>query len=278
MSDLPQYVIDLLRKIAKSEGFNDELSIDTKPGCSVGDGFLGIIASVTISGRRRCGSDGTVTDDRLHVVCKLAPTNVARRQGFDSITLFKREAFMYGHILPALANFEREKGLADNERFTAYPKCYEIVADEEKDQFVIVMEDLKVSGHTMWTRSQPIPVNYANAVLEQLARLHAISFAMRDQRPEICAEFKQITDVVCGFIRSSAMKDVIVKSYARCLAAVEDPKHIEIINDIAANNGMYYDELVTEDYFEPYGVVTHGDCWINNVLIRANGVRVRNRD
>lgn len=273
MSELPKYVIDLLQKIAKSEGFVDGLTIEAKPGCSAGDGFLGIIASVTISGRRCCDNTGSdKDDDRLYLVCKLAPENAARREAFDSIKLFKREAFMYGHILPILANFEREKGLTDMERFTSYPKCYEIIENDETDQFVIVMEDLKASGHTMWTRSKPIPINYANTLMEQLARLHAISFAIKDQRPAIYAKFKEITDLVCDFTRTSTMQEIITKSYARCLAAVEHPKHIEIMKDMAANSQMYYDEIVKEDFYEPYGVVSHGDCWINNLMIRSNGV------
>lgn len=260
MFDLPDYVHDLLHKIAKAEYFTGDYHINVKPGCDEGDGFLGVIASVNITGTR------APNNDALHLVCKLAPTSAARREGFGSIALFKREAYMYQTVLPQLAAFEREKGLTEANRFTAYPKCYEIIADEEKDQFVLIMEDMRAKGYTMWDRSQPIPVNYVNSVLQQLARMHAISFALKDQRPKIYAGFKAVTDIVVDFMKTSTMKVVIEASYVRCLNAAEEEKHIEIIKDISANNNEYYAECVTDEFVGPYAVITHGDCWINNLL------------
>lgn len=265
MCELPDYVRVLLDDVAKSEGFTEGYEISVKPGCSQGDGFLGILISVTISGLRYGENSGD-----LHLVCKSAPQNAARREGFESIVLCKREALMYEKILPALANFERDKGLVNSDRFTAYPKCYVSISDETKDQFVIIMEDVRPKGYSMWVRSDPLPIKYTCNLFDQLAKMHAISFALKQQRPRIYNEFREINDVVTGFIATATMADIINASLGRCLAAVEDPKHIEIVTDMIKNRCAYYDECISAENVEPFGAVTHGDCWINNILFRFN--------
>lgn len=262
MCDLPEYVPELLSKIANAEGFANDYMVKVKPGCNQGDGFLGDLRSITITGSHVTNAEPA----ELHLVCKLAPANAARRQGFDSITLFKREALMYDTILPLLREIELEKGLADGERYTAYPKCYEIVADEAKDHFAIIMEDVRARGYTMWDRSQPIPMEYVKRLLLQLARMHAISFALKDQRPDVYEKFKAVNDVVVDFITTDTMATVIEASYARCLAAVTSDKHVQMVNDVAANSESYYKECVSEEFVGEQQAITHGDCWINNLL------------
>lgn len=268
MAEIPEYVRELLHSIAKTEGFYNDHTLNVKPGCNQGDGFLSVVTSVTISGQRV--KNNIRTNDQLYLVCKSAPENETMREGFDSIVQFKREACMYGKILPILADFEREKGLTESERFTSYPKCYAIVADDQNDQMVIVMEDVRTKGYAMWKRSEPIPPKYAYDLLEEIAKLHACSFALKDQRPNVYNSFRELIDVVLDFTSTKTMREIIRASYERCLAAVEDPKHIEIVNDIIKNSEKYYEDCVALENVEPFAVVSHGDFWINNILFRNN--------
>lgn len=268
MCDLPDYVLGLLNKIATEANFENDYKVDVKPGCKQGDGFLGILASVTLIGKRITPGTGALEPAQLSLVCKMAPTKTARRHGFDSITLFKREAHMYGHVLPQLRAFEREKGLSVAEQFTAYPKCYAILTDDANDQYVIIMEDVRASGYAMWNRSEPLPMDYVLRLLDQLARMHAISFALQDQRPDIYESFKQVTDVVTDFVKSQTMQAVIKASFARCRQAVDNQRHIEMVDDICANNERYFVESLSQEYAGAYVGIAHGDCWINNLLFR----------
>lgn len=118
----------------------------------------------------------------------------------------------------------------------------------------------------MWDRVRPIPVGHLKALLQQLARMHAISFALKDQRPNVYASFRTVTDVVVDFLDTEAMNTAVSASYARCLNAVESERHIDMIKDITSNYKEYNAECMTDAFVGPYAAITHGDCWINNVL------------
>jgi hypothetical protein len=49
---------------------------------------------------------------------------------------------------------------------------------------VLVLEDMRDQGYKMLDRRTSMDVTHCQLVLEQLAKLHAFSFAMRDQKPE----------------------------------------------------------------------------------------------
>lgn len=79
MSELPDYVMELVQKIAASEGFTD-YKTDIRPGSNHGDNFMGIMISVILTGSRN--KDGSTSDERLNLLCKLALSNAVRRQEF----------------------------------------------------------------------------------------------------------------------------------------------------------------------------------------------------
>lgn len=182
-----------MSKIAKSECFTD-YKTDVQPGSSHGE-------SVVISGTR--DSNGTKCVYKLHLLCKLAPSNAAHRKEFLAELLFAREALMYNNIFPMFAKLQEEKGLSKEECFTAYPKCYEAIADPENSQFVIIIEDLRSKGYTMWPKHKPVLVNHAHAVMKQLGRLHGITFALKDQRPDVYEELKQVEDLIHAFLETN---------------------------------------------------------------------------
>lgn len=49
---------------------------------------------------------------------------------------------------------------------------------------VLILEDMREQGYVMLDRRNSLDVTHCQLVLEHLAKLHAISFAMRDQKPE----------------------------------------------------------------------------------------------
>lgn len=260
--DIPEYVNVLLSEIAKSERFAKH-SIEVGPGCEHGDGFLSTILSVTISGDRIDGRD------KLQLVCKLAPSSPARRKEFESLLLFKREVLLYGKVLPLLADFEREKELPESELFTSYPKCFAAIANDETDQFVVILDDVRPKGFSMWPKHKIIPVDYAYRLMEQLGKLHGISLALKDQRPEVYDELKNIEDVISTFIKTDTMVELCDKAYQRALGVVEEPQHIEVVKELRATNQASFEECLIPPADEPFCVISHGDCWINNMLFRC---------
>lgn len=268
MTELPQYVNDLVNKIALAQGLT-EISVEVKPGSNKGDNIMSDLCSAVVTGTR----DG-IAGTQLHLLCKLAPLTAARRKEFGSVMLFERESLMYNKIFPMFAEFQREKGLSLNESFAAYPKCYEAICDEDKEQFVIIMEDLRPQGFSMWPKSQGTPVKHARLVMEQLGKLHAVSFALKDQRPELYAQLRQLIDIPTQFFKNESMSVVMRAANDRIIEALDSEEHIRIVQDMSEHIKQYYEDVLIDGVWEPFGVVGHGDCWSNNLIYRyKNGVR-----
>lgn len=265
MSELPDYVLALIADIAKSQGFTEYKTV-CSAGSNHGDNYLGVLTAVTLSGIRNNNSNEG--EDKLHLLCKLAPSNASRRQKFHSPDVFRREALMYNKILPLFAEFQREKGLTENEGFIAYPKCYVAIADEKTDQLVVIMEDLRPKGFAMFPKQQTVPADHSYRVIEQLAKFHAVSFALKQQRPEVYEDLKQCNDIMLEFFNSGSTAQTIRMSIEKDITLLDDKRQIEIMEELKENLEDIFHSCHADGACEPFGVIGHGDCHNNNILYR----------
>lgn len=271
MEELPEYVVALLENIAKENGF-ENYSIELSAGSKEGDGCSGVLVSVVISGAHQ--QNNTTRTDILHLLCKLAPDDPELRTAFMSDAMFGREVLAYVKMLPLFAEFQREKGLTDDECFNSYPKCYAAVCDIENGQFVIIMEDMRPRQYVMWSKKLPFAAQHSFAVVEQLARFHAVSFALNDQRPEALEPFKHIDDVVIQLFERKPSLNVLHKCYDRALGVFTDKTHIAVIEELKSRTLETLKECLVGDAFAPHRVICHGDTWINNILFQYNEEQV----
>lgn len=269
MNDLPDYIRDLLNNIAESEGFKN-YEIQLKSGSNHGDNFMGVMVSATIIGTQIVNGRALSSPKKLHLLCKLAPSNAARRIETQSENIFPREAFAYNTILPLFVEFQREKGLTRDEQFAAFPKCYTAIADNENNQHIIIMEDERPNGFVMWPKCMPFTVQHSYMVVNRLAKLHAISFALKDQRPNEYAKLRELNDYMSNFFDSANWSKVIIASYRRAVKALDRDDHKKILKNVEANMTELFDDCLKGDVCEPFGVVSHGDCWSNNLLFKNN--------
>lgn len=263
MSTIPEYVNNLLRRIAASEGF-DNYTTKVEPGSNHGDNFMGVVSRVTLSGNRRV--DGNYEDGELKLLCKFGSEVAERRKEFNTDGLFMREIFAYEKLLPAFKKFQKSKGLSDAESFVSYPKYYAGVADAEQGHFVIIMEDLKEQKFDMWPKKEPVPLDHSRLVMEQLGRFHGISVAMKEQQPSVFEEFSKLDDLFGGICRSGM--PMFQSSYDRAMAVVTDDEHRSILQHLKANMVDIMTDLVDVEKTEPFGVIGHGDCWTNNQMFQ----------
>jgi len=59
--------------------------------------------------------------------------------------------------------------------------------------------------------------------------------------------------------------------YAACDRATKgltDPKHRQIVAEMRRDPLQCFERCLNEDVCEPFGVIAHSDCWINNILFR----------
>lgn len=259
MYTLPPFVCKLIEKIAYDEGMSEGYRIETEPGSKPNDGIIADLIRVTVS--------DVATSNKLQLICKLMPENIARISEFHTDKLFAREILMYTKILPRFLAFQREKSLSDAECFLSYPKCYAAVADQTKQEYVLILEDLRPKGFSMWNCQVAPPVDHAERVVEELAKLHAISFALKDQQPDVYEKLKGITDLLHILYRDG-LKTMQNEAYDRSIAVLANPAHAAKLIELKEISEWQMNAYMNEGLCEPFGVIGHGDCWTNNNMFR----------
>ncbi|XP_055591619.1 uncharacterized protein LOC129743584 [Uranotaenia lowii] len=264
-SSFPKYIQDRLKKVALEQGFTPEvyrLEVDT--GDNKGDGFIGDIFKATIR------EDGKAD---LVLIGKTLPNNEARRQ--YSIDLFHREVEAYNRILPTLNKFQLDKGLqqGSSKGFWSYPKTYYAHCNPTKMEGVVIMEDLREKSFRMCNKLEPVGYQQTKLLMIELGKLHAVSFALKAEAPELFEPFKQYSDPFLNLVAYDPTQSIAKMMNGTCEMLVKmlestDKATTEKLNGIRGKIHELYQEDVKIDEAEPYAVLAHGDCWINNMLYR----------
>lgn len=251
------YIRKSLEIVASAEGFrNYDFVIDH--GSSVGDGFVGVIYKVQIKEND--------SDKALTVLTKVLPESKARREQPGTLPMFEREVFVYNVLLPELVAFQKEKKITRTHGYFNFPKVYYADYDEELKDGIIIMEDLRDTGHRMWDKFKPIDLEHAKLLMMALGRLHALSFAMKIKKPEQFEKFRELKDIYGSLMNDEGTKTFLDASLQQALSTLDT-------NDVKSRNkfeGMMssINSIMQNDLYsgEPYSVFNHGDCWVNNML------------
>lgn len=264
-----ELITNCLHRIAKREGFTD-YKIEATAGSKHGDNFLGVMSAITLSGTRRQNS--LSKSEVLHLICKAPPLNQIRKKNWKSKLVFDREIYVYTKLLPAFVRFQAEKGLSEADSFRAFPKVYECEVDEESEMYILIMEDLRVKNFEMWPKEKMISLDHELLVLRELAKFHALSFAMKDQRPAEFDEFKQqLKDVSYEIVIGGSLKSFIHQSVERLENALERPEHKQLVQNFQKRYLQVMEEFLVGPSSTEFAVIRHGDCWNNNFLFQYAG-------
>lgn len=262
---LSESLTKLLHQVAKNEGFSD-YEIKTKTGSNHGDNFVGVMTAVTLSGKR--GLNGHGTRQELHLICKTPPVDEARQKLLKSDLVFDREISTYTKLLPAFVRFQQqEHGLSEADAFLSFPKVY--ASEAKHGSYILIMEDMKFKRYEMWPRDKVIALEHELKVMKELAKFHAISFALKDQRPQQFDEFKRMNkDVFVDVTVRGLFGSYMEKSVERAADALENPKHKEYMLNLRNNYASKVTHYLSEEVSKEFGVIGHGDCWNNNFLFQ----------
>lgn len=263
---LPEYIVKLIDDVAKNEHFI-EYSTEFNNASKRGENFTGELAFFKINGMRNI--DGNPAFDSKHLVLKMAPSNRNRREVFQAITGFKCEVAMYTKVLPAFMAFQEEKNLKAEDKFISFPKVYATIFDEENDQFGIIMEDLRVKNYKMYPRLQCTTYEHAKLVMTNLAKYHAISFALKDQKLSLYQEIVQ-NDTLSSRYMKDDLGYEIINVLDRSIENLESEKHKDLVKDLKSTYLEWVKKFSNEEFVGESGVLLHGDCWSNNVLFQYN--------
>lgn len=169
--------------------------------------------------------------------------------------------------MPALRKFEQSKGIEDG--FTEYPKCYRTIDDDINE--CLFIEDLCPNGFSIIDRRiEEVTADHVFLVLNALSKMHAISFAMRDQQPD---KFHELVSNLSEFwiLREN---DQIRGHLSRQCESVYESLSAKGDEEYLAKAKKFYEKDVLNvaadcvDYEGPATVISHGDSWQNNIMFK----------
>lgn len=173
--------------------------------------------------------------------------------------------------MPSLKDFQQSKGIIVEEvGFNEYPKCYRSISEEPSE--CLLLEDLSVRGFNIVDRYEnDVTADHVYLVLNALAKLHAISFALNDQQAQ---KFTELASKLSeNFIRTD---DVLNREFFKkqsllileVISGDEDAHLSKVINKLFEREAV---DIAADCLDISFGaVITHGDAHQNNILFKCD--------
>ncbi|OXA44587.1 hypothetical protein Fcan01_20971 [Folsomia candida] len=176
---------------------------------------------------------------------KIMPNNELRVKELNKIDVFTKEVNMYAEVLPAMVRFQKEKKIQDGEILSDWPSCL------TSDGGAVLL------------------------VLSTLAKFHAISFAQfGGDGAKILSTYPFLEEKMFPdpTKEENSLKDYS-QSVLRCeVKLLRDTGHLKEAETLAL--------FCHDNTIDPYllseisriasdttnGVISHGDCWTNNIM------------
>lgn len=131
------------------------------------------------------------------------------------------------------------------------------------------MEDLRSMGYKMWDKTKVSPPENVTLLVEQLGRMHALSFVLRDQQPFDLDEFeKRLAEIFLPIIAKPGFNEVYSNCFKRMADLMRDTKYSELCRGIEKHWMKLYETAFDKERVGRFAVITHGDCWSNNMMFR----------
>lgn len=112
------------------------------------------------------------------------------------------------------------------------------------------------------------------SVMQILGKFHACSLAMKHQKPEAFAEMITNMDEVIFEKNNINWRNTFNSLSKAVINAVRTSQNESLTNKLLKfYERDSYDiilKCIDGDRAEPYSVITHGDCWMNNILFKYN--------
>lgn len=152
--------------------------------------------------------------------------------------------------------------------FIEYPKCYRTIDIENSE--CLLLEDLCNGG---FGRINEVTSDHVRLVMQNLAKFHAISFALKSQQPET---FNKLTENLSEVFISRAnntLRFYLNNQSALVFEAVAgEPDLFAKINEFYEREAVdWAADCIDNDFTGPASVISYGDAWQNNIMFKYNG-------
>lgn len=256
-------ILESLEKLLEEKLKIKNYSIEATPGTILGDNYLGVIAKVVVNGVKENGEKCA-----LNWIVKSAPVAPAFRQLAHVEIAYGREVFIYEKVFPELIKFQQEKNL--HNPYTSFTPVHFTCMEEYNE--CLVMENMKEKGYKMKDRKVPLDIEHVLLVMKQYGRYHALSFALKDQKPQIFKEYADnCKDLFFTTMDREKFKPHFESYFDRAISALDPIKEEAALQKVQKLKEQAFDvldEVLHPDSAKEYSVIGHGDCWLNNMLFK----------
>ncbi|VEN62677.1 unnamed protein product [Callosobruchus maculatus] len=223
-----------------------------------GDSFIGQVLFVKVQ-----GTDGNGKPKQLNLAMKLPKENATFRENMGKVS-FHQEIIMYEDVFPVFETFQHQRQIRTP--FSAYPRCFKCLKLEDKE--VLALEDLNAAGYAHHNKDICMNLAHIRTVLREYAKLHALSFALRDQnKPLFDSLTAQLKEPFLDFLTESKVAfDTSIQETLDLLKSSGDEDLYQKYKRLSKGGASRLVEIIAT--VDEKAVIVHGDCWNNNFMFQ----------
>lgn len=255
MADADLILRNLLEKIASEQNYdNNEIEVTKLE--NEGANFTSFLYRATISSKGK---------DDLKLFAKVGAIPEALRAHAERI--FVVEGYFYENLLAKYKKLEEDHSVEKMNRLVT-PKCYGVHSTLCEE--TIVFEDLTCKGFTTLDRFEILSYEYTTQAINELAKLHALSFAYAKDDPDGFVE-----DLVTLKFQMPMPPEMMHEMFgglvqnALAMANEENKPHfVKYISEFS------FEDLMAKFFMQTKHVMLkHGDYRASNLMHKYNAVR-----
>ncbi|KAL3277104.1 hypothetical protein HHI36_012462 [Cryptolaemus montrouzieri] len=230
---------------------NYRIEVDGKS--EVGDNYMGEVIFFRI-----------ISLDSKHeysFVMKTAKKSEELRKKVPIEEAYTRELFMYSKIFQYFREFIQE--VNPEFEFDFVPKVYSL--DSSPQQETLIFENLRTNGFKLHDRKKPWNLDHSLEAMKSYGKFHALSLAVRDQKPDIYKNLTKDLKVFEVFDNDKLMRSFYEKPLRNAIQLLKNANR----NDLAIKYEENFDSVLsTPTEEEDKLVICHSDCWNNNFMFK----------
>lgn len=243
-----------LTKIILDEGFLT-FKLETNFIEPSGGNYLGELYEVQITGKTEKGYK------KINLFIK---TILPFDNNMDFISfkeVYLREIFVYTKLNAIFEELQTKANIPKSERYNLV-KLY-----DTGNENALIMENMKIKGYEVPERMELPTLSFSEVAMKQLAKFHALSFVMKEQKPEFFENEIKYKKVLLDF--NGSWQAVVENSTKNALDSIESEEVKEKLRKYASTSNIvskyeYY--MKAEDI--NIAVFCHGDYRTQNILMR----------
>eukprot|EP00058_Branchiostoma_floridae_P027794 XP_002613285.1 hypothetical protein BRAFLDRAFT_68250 [Branchiostoma floridae] len=274
----PSWVQQVLQRDLPDVTITD---VDVKGSISEGDGYLSDIIPFDAVGTSNSASQ------HYSLVAKLTDFNRPQTLIPDfpkefHIQMEKMEVKFYSILAPDLLNVSvqsepKSQPKATNDGDQAHaeslflPKCYFAATDPSSMVSVRVMENLKSQGFSIKPNRQTLSRDEMLLTVGAFAQAHGLSHRLELRLGKPLPEKYDWIQPLDAVLNEAGLK-AFMNEYEKCLKkfATAFPDQVDLVARLEKlqENSMKFLDVSKSPRIK---VLSHGDCWVNNIMIKYEG-------